>query len=127
MNTELAEALKEISELRSSILNIEGDNLCWIHDPGTKIPPQKEFLESCRRFHGQMASIRGVLEPGSKTIAQLEREATELRVALRESLKLQAHYGRLLNQHDGGERLIFDSMDEWLNRIREIRSEIRGT
>src|SRR6202040_4202117 len=101
MEEEFYEARKEINELRASILNRRGDDLCWIQDV-SKIPPKEEFLESCRRYHAQVAESHGVLE-GCKTIAQLEADVTELKVALGESLKLQAHYGRLLNERDGGE------------------------
>jgi hypothetical protein len=43
----------------------------------------------------------------------------ELRVALDESVKLQAHYAKLLNMHDGGKRMIFQTTDLWLARLRE--------
>lgn len=38
-------------------------------------------------------------------------------IALQESLKLQAHYGRSLNDLDGGKRMIFKSVSEWFNRL----------
>lgn len=40
-----------------------------------------------------------------------------LEVALAESLKLQSHYAVLLNHHDGGTRLIFPTVDAWLDRL----------
>jgi len=43
----------------------------------------------------------------------------ELRVALKESLKLQSHYARLLNQYDGGERMPFDTIEDWIQRLRK--------
>ena len=43
-----------------------------------------------------------------------------LRIALRESLRLQSHYAVLLNQHDGGDRRVFRSPDEWIGRLREV-------
>jgi hypothetical protein len=42
-----------------------------------------------------------------------------LEIALRESLKLQAHYAELLNMHDGGERTIFKTPDAWIKRLRD--------
>lgn len=42
--------------------------------------------------------------------------------ALRESLKLQAHYARLLNDWDGGRRHIFKSVGEWLRKLELISS-----
>ncbi len=40
-----------------------------------------------------------------------------LRHGLDELVKLQAHYAKLLNMHDGGERIAFTSTDEWLKRL----------
>lgn len=42
--------------------------------------------------------------------------------ALIESLKLQAHYGILLNAHDGGHRKIFNTIDDWLARLVETKT-----
>lgn len=44
----------------------------------------------------------------------------ELLAALQESLGLQAHYAELLNIHDGGRRLVFRSVSEWIHRLREV-------
>lgn len=44
----------------------------------------------------------------------------EVKIALEESVKLQGHYADLLNMHDGGERMIFKSATEWIERLREI-------
>lgn len=44
---------------------------------------------------------------------------SDLETALAESVKLQSHYAVLLNQHDGGERMQFDSGAAWMNRLRE--------
>lgn len=45
--------------------------------------------------------------------------------ALRESVKLQSHYADLLNMHDGGERIVFKDVEEWLERL-EMLSMKRG-
>ncbi len=45
-----------------------------------------------------------------------------LRIALKESLKLQAHYAALLNMHDGGQRRIIPTIEEWLARLKETRT-----
>ncbi len=67
----------------------------------------RDALENCLFVAG------GLREPGR--IAELEE-------GLRESVKLQAHYAKLLNMHDGGERMIFRTADEWLARLAEIRT-----
>jgi len=43
----------------------------------------------------------------------------ELTVALEESLALQAHYATLLNMYDGGHRMIFETLESWIKRLRE--------
>jgi hypothetical protein len=40
-------------------------------------------------------------------------------IALAESLKLQEHYAELLNQHDGGKRKLFKTVDSWEARLRK--------
>lgn len=55
-------------------------------------------------------------------ISEATREQLEL--ALRESVKLQAHYAKLLNVHDRGERMIFEDVDAWLTRLQETISPI---
>lgn len=44
-----------------------------------------------------------------------------LEIALKESVKLQSHYAELLNIYDGGERMTFDSPEEWISRLREVK------
>lgn len=45
-----------------------------------------------------------------------------LRVALAESVKLQAHYAELLNQYDGGKRMIFKTPEAWMARLKETKT-----
>lgn len=40
--------------------------------------------------------------------------------ALEESVKLQAHYARSLNDHDGGQRMAFESAAAWLERLATL-------
>src|SRR6185436_9540577 len=42
--------------------------------------------------------------------------------AFEELVKLQCHYAKLLNMHDGGERWSFGSAKEWLDRLRQLKS-----
>ena len=44
----------------------------------------------------------------------------ETEIALEESLKLQSHYANLLNQYDGGERIVFRSSKEWIERLKKV-------
>ena len=53
-------------------------------------------------------------------IKELDRD--DLIYALNESLKLQSHYASLLNDYDGGKRLIFPDITHWITRLRIIAS-----
>lgn len=44
----------------------------------------------------------------------------QLLLALEESIKLQSHYAKLLNQYDGGTRISFSSPEEFMERLRSI-------
>ena len=46
---------------------------------------------------------------------------SKLKNALTESVKLQSHYAKLLNMHDGGKRISFESPEAWMARLEEIR------
>lgn len=41
----------------------------------------------------------------------------KLKRALEDSVRLQAHYAELLNGWDGGKRIVFKSVEEWLKRL----------
>ena len=55
--------------------------------------------------------------------ADLRERCAELEQALAESLKLQSHYAALLNQYDGGERIIFGGANEFLERLAALKGE----
>ena len=44
-----------------------------------------------------------------------------LEEALKESIKIQSHYAKLLNMHDGGERIEFQTVDEWVDRLQSLK------
>jgi len=48
------------------------------------------------------------------------RRIADLEEALAESVRLQSHYARLLNDYDGGERRTFTA-DSWLARLAELK------
>ena len=48
--------------------------------------------------------------------------ARTLEIALNESVKLQAHYAKLLNMHDGGQRTVFKNTNEWLARLEQMEA-----
>jgi len=47
----------------------------------------------------------------------------ELEYALEESVKLQSHYAELLNMYDGGKRLVFKDVNEWIVRLRQLEAQ----
>lgn len=53
-------------------------------------------------------------------IKNMKYKKEELLIALEESLKLQAHYAKILNEYDNGERIIFENTEEWVNRLKNI-------
>lgn len=77
----IGELITENDQLRASIRNQAGDNMCRMKDLPIQIPPRKEFLESCSRYQSQIAAEVGELR-GCMTIAQLEAEVQRLRDAL---------------------------------------------
>lgn len=48
------------------------------------------------------------------TIAELEE-------ALYESVMLQSHYAFLLNTRDGGQRTVFKTVRQWMDRVKRVR------
>jgi hypothetical protein len=63
--------------------------------------------------------IAAEVPPPGRTEQDVDLVA-ELVLALEESLKLQTHYARMLNDYDGGERMGFHTVQDWLNRLHEI-------
>lgn len=55
----------------------------------------------------------------SERVRRLEDEIEILKNALDQSLLLQAHYAELLNMYDDGQRIIFRSRQQWIDRLRE--------
>ncbi len=53
----------------------------------------------------------------------LHAQAPAMREALDESVKLQSHYAELLNQWDGGQRIIFKDAAEWMTRLAMTPAE----
>ncbi len=48
----------------------------------------------------------------------------KLKEALTESVKLQSHYAKLLNMYDGGQRMQFESIEAWMDRLDEVKQEL---
>jgi hypothetical protein len=57
----------------------------------------------------------------------MDEEKFWLRLALEESVKLQSHYAVLLNIHEGGNRMTFESADAWICRLKKLADEGQKT
>jgi len=51
----------------------------------------------------------------------LDHETCKVWTALRESVRFQSHYAALLNDYDGGERLVFPDAESWIARLVSLR------
>lgn len=62
-----------------------------------------------------------------RKLAAALRAATEraerAEAALAESVNLQSHYASLLNQWDGGSRIVFRDVAHWLDRLAETAAQ----
>lgn len=68
------------------------------------------------------AAIKKAEERGVADITE-ELGTRELLDALEKSVSLQSHYGKLLNMHDGGDRMFFRNAAEWMRRLRELKEQ----
>lgn len=59
---------------------------------------------------------------GIKKMAEC-KECLVLKQALRESIKYQSHYAELLNHQDGGHRIIFKNMEQWMDRLEKLKKK----
>jgi hypothetical protein len=50
----------------------------------------------------------------------IEYSRDELVLALKQSVELQSHYALLLNDYDGGQRIMFGTVEAWLERLDKI-------
>lgn len=51
----------------------------------------------------------------------MDLDVQELREALEESVKLQSFYALCLNERDGGCRLRFATIEDWIERLRACK------
>ena len=75
--------------------------------------------EECDCVHGRLRQQLQDLDHPSAILAAREKP---LRDALESSVKLQSHYAKLLNMHDGGTRLYFENADAWMARLANLPS-----
>ena len=100
---QIIKAREELADARRRLLTAAGDDLCRLSQEeikamsagAVKIPPEEQFIASCRRFHQQMAGEVGVND-NCLTLAQLVAENEKLRAAyyeLRDGVEAaKSHY-----------------------------------
>jgi len=83
---------------------------------------EAEELKRCVRamYNPTNSGVIHILEE----VIDRETGYSEVQEALEESVKLQSHYAKLLNDYDGGKRLSFDSSHDWIKRLRQLKKEI---
>lgn len=67
-----------------------------------------------------LASYRGAFTTQKERADRCEAEAARLKDALEQSVRLQAHYAGLLNDWDGGQRIVFADANAWLYRLAAL-------
>lgn len=67
-----------------------------------------------------MADLVVRIDERQQTVLALADVLGNVLIALEESVRLQSHYARLLNMHDGGERIGFMDANEWIARLVKI-------
>ena len=65
----------------------------------------------------EFKALERMIEILEGQLKRSKEQRAEVQHALVESVKLQAHYAALLNMHDGGQRLIFPTVEAWLARL----------
>jgi hypothetical protein len=85
-------------------------------DRGEKVYRCDQPLSNDHATLAEVPEVKSLLQIGAQFV---QPRISELQIALRESVKLQAHYAELLNMHDGGLRMIFPTPEEWIARLRK--------
>lgn len=84
------------------------------HDPAATPQITDSIAAQVLAFEERAEALRQDLH---QTLDQGHRQIALLYAALEESVKLQSHYAGLLNQYDGGQRLVFLDADAWIARL----------
>lgn len=106
----------------AAAMNVAGDHLCWIvNEKEAMALPEKEFLESCRRYRNKIAEERGTFI-GGFTIAELETELSKAKEALEKMTRSRdVAYMQIINMHDN-DILV---MRKRLAAVQEAREKLK--
>lgn len=98
------------------------DTLSEIADAPGYVATGEDFLRRTERASEiHVDDARRVVSTLVFALDAEHNRAESLARALEESIQLQSHYAGLLNQHDGGQRRQFPTVEAWLQRLTETR------
>jgi uncharacterized Zn finger protein (UPF0148 family) len=80
-----------------------------------------ELVESLRSRAHMLTGASWEVTANQAMMREAADMIDRLSDALAQSVQLQAHYAELLNMHDGGQRMIFPTVEVWLARLAELR------
>ncbi len=107
-NEMLRQGAAELSGRRHANM---GDQVAAMSQELREVKAERDSLQV--RFD----SMDNVCTEQRKRAERAEADVDRMTHGLDELVKLQAHYAKLLNEFDGGERIAFTSADEWLKRL----------
>ena len=82
-------------------------------------------LQKIRARDATINALKEEIAGLNKHRKQQDAEIDRLKELLEESFKLQVHYAELLNMHDGGERIVFDSIEQFEERLKMLAENYR--
>lgn len=115
----IAEKVKEFKKKKQSLKDWLYGTIYKQYDTAETVDAVQEDVEEYFSDKWIEEFITQVAEESRREEMPKEAPKSIMLIALQESLKLQAHYAQLLNDWDGGERKIFRSVSQWLDRLRE--------
>lgn len=82
-----------------------------------------ERLAALRTYYGDDIEARALLIEAARHIDALTSDLEAARGALEQSVKFQSHYAAILNDWDGGKRMVFANADAWMDRLRALKDQ----
>lgn len=81
------------------------------------------FLVRTGRSRFEFGALGAIAVHLSSQIASLSADLEAARGALEQSVKFQSHYAAILNDWDGGKRMVFANADAWMDRLRALKDQ----
>lgn len=81
----------------------------------------EKWLEAASRMGGPDPDSPEVVL--ARQFIRVSEALAYVNICLDKSVELQSHYANLLNQYDGGKRMMFKNGDAWMIRLRSLESK----